>query len=120
MTLARIASLAGPPNLALSSLSCAARLAMRGSRRCCQAGALTNMGSVQPGPRRRGPVRVINVVIWAVVAAICAAGGVGELTIGNTGGAVLVFVIGAFAAWYGFRVWTFRARWLLGPWDRPR
>ena len=67
------------------------------------------------GPRRRSAVRIVNVVIWAVLAAIFTAGGFGELTIGNTGGAVVTFVTAAFSIWYAVRLWTFRARWMLGP-----
>ena len=59
---------------------------------------------------RLSGVRISCGIIWAVIALICAAGGVGELTIGNTGGAILSFVIAAGSAWYDFRVWTCRAR----------
>jgi hypothetical protein len=48
-----------------------------------------------------------------VIAVILAAGGVGELTIGNAGGAIAFFVIAAGSAWYDFRVWTSRARLLV-------
>ena len=68
-----------------------------------------------PTARRRSAVRIINVVIWAVLSAVFCAGGVGEVTIGNVGGAVLSFVLAVFSAWYAVRVWTFRARRLLGP-----
>jgi len=66
----------------------------------------------------RSAVRIINVVLWVAVALVCGAGGVGEVTIGNVGGAVVAFAVAVFAAWYAFRVWTFRARWMLGPADR--
>jgi hypothetical protein len=59
---------------------------------------------------RLSGVRISCGIIWAVIAAICLAGGVGEVTIGNTGGAILSFVIGAGSAWYDVRVWTSRAR----------
>jgi hypothetical protein len=67
---------------------------------------------------RRSTVRVINVVTWAVLAVVFGAGGVGEVTISNAGGAVVSFVLAVFAAWYAVRVWTFRARWLFGPRER--
>jgi hypothetical protein len=55
-------------------------------------------------------VRISCGVIWAVIAVICAAGGIGELTIGIPGGAVLCFLVAAGSAWYDVRVWTLRAR----------
>jgi hypothetical protein len=67
---------------------------------------------------RRSAVRVINVVTWAVLAVVFGAGGVGEVTISNVGGAVVSFGLAVFAAWYAVRVWTFRARWLFGPRER--
>lgn len=64
---------------------------------------------------RRSAFRVINVVTWAVLAVVFGAGGVGEVTISNVGGAVVSFALAVFAAWYAVRVWTFRARWMIGP-----
>jgi hypothetical protein len=63
--------------------------------------------------RRRSLPRKICGVIWAVIAIICGAGGVAEITIGNTGGAVVSLVIAVLAGWYDYRVWTFRARLLV-------
>jgi len=79
--------------------------------------------SLPDGPQaagRRSAVRVINAVVWSVIALVCGAGGVGEITIGNVGGAVVTFVLAVFAAGYAVRVWTFRARWLFGPATRER
>jgi hypothetical protein len=68
--------------------------------------------------RRRSAVRAVNVVTWAVLMAVFAAGGVGEVTIGNVGGAVLTFVLAVFSAWYAVRLWTFRAHRMFGPRER--
>jgi hypothetical protein len=67
-----------------------------------------------PGPRMTG-YRIVCGLIWAVLAVGIGAGGVGELTIGNIGGAIVCFVIAIPAGWYDFRIWTLRARrlWLL-------
>jgi hypothetical protein len=67
-------------------------------------------GSVGERPARRRSVRrIICGIIWAVITGILAAGGMAELTISNTGGAVLCFVA-VGSGWYDFRVWTLRAR----------
>ena len=66
------------------------------------------MGSMRAG--RLSGVRISCGIIWAVIAVILAAGGVGEVTIGNAGGAILSFVVAAGSAWYDVRVWTSRAR----------
>jgi hypothetical protein len=68
------------------------------------------MGNRSGLAARLSGVRISCGIIWAVIALICAAGGVGEVTIGNTGGAILSFVIAAGSAWYDVRVWTLRAR----------
>jgi hypothetical protein len=65
-----------------------------------------------PGGQVSG-LRISCGVIWAVIAAICAAGGVGELTIGNATAAIMCFVFAAGSAFYDFRVWTLRARLLV-------
>jgi hypothetical protein len=67
----------------------------------------------QRAARRMSVPRTICGVIWAVIAIICGVGGVLELTISNTGGAILSFVIAVLAGWYDYRVWTFRARLLV-------
>jgi|HubBroStandDraft_1064217.scaffolds.fasta_scaffold09641_4 hypothetical protein len=69
-----------------------------------------------PAPRppgRLSGVRISCGIIWAVIALICGAGGVGELTISNSGAAILSFVFAAGATWYDIRVWTSRTRFLL-------
>ena len=63
-----------------------------------------------PRRRRVGPLRIITGVIWAAIAVICAAGAVGEWLIGLHAAAVLCLVIAVGAAWYDYRVWTFKAR----------
>ncbi len=73
----------------------------------------TGMAAGQPAARRRSMPRKICGVIWAVIAIICGAGGVAEVTIGNTGGAILSLAIAVLAGWYVYRVWTFRARLLV-------
>jgi len=64
-------------------------------------------------PPRLSGVRISCGIIWAVVTAICGAGGIGEVTIGNVGGAIVCFVVAAGSAWYDVRVWTSRARLLV-------
>jgi len=54
--------------------------------------------------------RVLCGIIWAVLAIGLGAGGVGELTIGQVGGAVLCFIIAVPAAWYDYRIWALKAR----------
>ena len=54
--------------------------------------------------------RVLCGIIWAVLALGLGAGGVGELTIGQVGGAVLCFIIAVPAAWYDYRIWALKAR----------
>jgi hypothetical protein len=54
--------------------------------------------------------RVLCGIIWAVLALGLGAGGVGELTIGQAGGAVLCFIIAVPAAWYDYRIWALKAR----------
>lgn len=54
--------------------------------------------------------RIVRGVIWAVIAVITLVGGVAELAIGVAGGAVVCFIVAAGAAWYDYRIWTFRAR----------
>jgi len=73
-------------------------------------------GSMGERPARRMSVRrIICGIIWAVLTVILGAGGVAELTIDNTGGAVLCFVLAVGTGWYDVRVWTLRARrlWLV-------
>ncbi len=60
--------------------------------------------------RRLSTVRIVCGVIWAVLALICAAGAIGEVTIHNTGGAIVSGVIAVGSGWYDYRVWTLRAR----------
>jgi hypothetical protein len=68
------------------------------------------MGNRSDLAARLSGVRISCGIIWAVIAAICGAGAVGELTIGNSGGAILCFVVAAGSVWYDVRVWTLRAR----------
>jgi hypothetical protein len=66
----------------------------------------------RPAGRLSG-VRISCGIIWAVMTVILGAGGAGEVTIGNAGGAILCFVVAAGTAWYDVRVWTSRARLLV-------
>src|SRR5215472_7968144 len=66
----------------------------------------------RPGGRLSG-FRISCGILWAAIAVILGAGGVGELTIGNAGGAIVCFVIAVGSAWYDVRVWTSRARLLV-------
>jgi hypothetical protein len=68
------------------------------------------MGNRSGLAARLSGVRISCGIIWAVIALICAAGAVGELTIGNAGGAILCIIVAAGSAWYDVRVWTLRAR----------
>jgi len=82
-----------------------------------QGGALAR-GAIPAGPGTAGrssPGRVIKAVIGAVLTVAFVAGGVGEVTIGNAGGAVLSFVLAVVSAGYAVLAWTFRWRWLAGP-----
>jgi hypothetical protein len=71
------------------------------------------MGNLSGLPARLSGVRISCGVIWAVIAVICGAGGVGELTIGNALAAGMCFLFAAGSAWYDFRVWTVRAKLLM-------
>jgi hypothetical protein len=71
------------------------------------------MGNRSGLAARLSGVRISCGIIWAVIAVICGAGGIGEVTIGNAGGAILCFVIAAGSAWYDVRVWTLKARLLV-------
>jgi hypothetical protein len=64
-------------------------------------------------PGQLSGVRITCGIIWAVITVICAAGGVGELTIGNGLAAIMCFAFAAGTGWYDIRVWTSRARLLL-------
>ena len=82
-----------------------------------QGGALAR-AAIPGGPGaagRRSPVRVIKAVIGAVLTGVFIAGGVGEVTIGNVGGAILSFVLAVVSAGYAVLVWTYRWSWLAGP-----
>jgi hypothetical protein len=63
----------------------------------------------QPAPPMSG-YRILCGTIWAVLALGIGAGGVGELTIANIGGAVVCFIIAVPIAWYDYRIWTRKAR----------
>jgi hypothetical protein len=60
----------------------------------------------QPSAPRMSNARIACGILWAVIAAGVGVGGVGELTIGNIGGAVVCIVIAALSGWYDYRVWT--------------
>jgi len=78
---------------------------------------MAGMRSTPPEPghgvRRRSRPRIICAVIWAAVAIVCGIGGILELTISNTGGAIVSFLVAVGSGWYVYRVWTFRARLLV-------
>ncbi len=59
------------------------------------------------------PLRIACGILWAVIAVGIGAGGVGEVIIGNIGGAVVCIVIAALSGWYDYRVWTRKARLLI-------
>jgi hypothetical protein len=65
-----------------------------------------------PAPRMSG-YRILCGIVWAVFTIIVGVGGVLELTISNTGGAIVCFVFAVPAAWYDYRIWTLKARRLL-------
>jgi hypothetical protein len=74
-------------------------------------GRILTKNSLPPAPASRmSRYRIICGIIWAVLAAGIGAGGVGEVSIGNIGGAVVCFVIAIPAGWYDYRIWTLRAR----------
>ncbi len=77
--------------------------------------AATNSTPPEPGlgVRRRSRPRIICAIIWAAIAIICGIGGILELTISNTGGAIVSFLVAVGSGWYVYRVWTFRARLLV-------
>lgn len=59
-------------------------------------------------PKRTGAqlaVHIVRGVIWGVLAAGIAVGGVGEITLGAIGGAVLCFVIALPLAYYDLLIW---------------
>ena len=76
------------------------------------AGAL-GLPDGQRASRRRSGFRIACAIIWAAVTIVCGIGGVLELTISNTGGAIVSFLVAVLSGWYVFRVWTFRARLLV-------
>jgi len=83
-----------------------------GDERGSAAGRNAAAAARRPAGRLSG-VRISCGIIWAVIAVICGAGGIGEVTIGNAGGAIVSFVIAVGSAWYDVRVWTSRARLLV-------
>jgi hypothetical protein len=64
----------------------------------------------QAGAPRMTGFRVLCGILWAVLAVGLGAGGVGELAVGQVGGAVLCFIIAVPAAWYDYRIWALKAR----------
>ena len=59
-------------------------------------------------PRRTGAQLAIHIargVIWGVIAVGIAVGGIGEITLGVIGGAVLCFVIAVPLAYYDLLIW---------------
>jgi len=63
--------------------------------------------------RRLSGFRIACGILWALIALICAAGGVAEVTISNAGGAIVSFIVAVGSAWYDVRVWTCKTRRLL-------
>jgi hypothetical protein len=94
----------GPPSLCRSDETGACSRPGRHVQRSLDMGNRSGMTA------RLSGVRITCGVIWAVIAVICGAGGVGELTIGNGLAAGMCFLFAAGTAWYDIRVWTLRAR----------
>jgi hypothetical protein len=69
----------------------------------------------QRARQRMSGYRIVCGIVWGVLAIGIGAGGIGEVSIGNIGGAVLCFVIAVPAGWYDYRIWTRKARrlWLI-------
>ncbi len=64
---------------------------------------------------RMSVYRVLCGVCWAVVTVGLALAGIGAISSGSAGGAILCFVIAALTGLYDYRIWTLKARrlWLL-------
>ncbi|HEY3904733.1 MAG TPA: hypothetical protein VGM14_12560 [Streptosporangiaceae bacterium] len=67
----------------------------------------------QPTPivirvRRMSAYRILCGSFWAALTLIFGIGAFAEFNIGNTGGGVLCVLITIPAAWYDYRVWTFK------------
>jgi hypothetical protein len=67
----------------------------------------------QPKPiivtmRRMSAYRILCGAFWAALTLIFGAGAFAEFNTGNAGGGVLCVLIAVPAAWYDYRVWTFK------------
>ncbi|HET9896478.1 MAG TPA: hypothetical protein VFQ44_16245 [Streptosporangiaceae bacterium] len=54
--------------------------------------------------------RIVRGAIWAAITIVLAVGGILEISIGNSGGAVVALLFAALTGWFDLRIWLPRAR----------